>query len=172
MDTLEQILRAHARKYPAMEPTDGVKLLYQNTFGGGHMIRDMQACKQMLLREYENTPQISAAPLLEDIGNGIVRVMLSSLEESGYTPEELADAFIRSSQICCGALEDFLPKLELLRKLTAEGVFAFSPRELDAYLETYKQAGYPMVSHSEAYRQAYKPAYRIVLRSLLPEKIL
>lgn len=171
MDTLEQILRAHARKYPAMEPTDGVKLLYQNTFGGGHLIRDMQACKQMLLREYENTPQISAAPLLEDIGNGIVRVMLGSLEESGYTPEELADAFIRSSQICCGTMEDFLPKLELLRKLTAEGVFAFSSRELDAYLETYKQAGYPMVSHSEAYRQAYKPAYRIVLRSLLPKRI-
>ena len=36
MDALEQILQDHARKYPKMEPTDAVKLIYQNEFGGGH----------------------------------------------------------------------------------------------------------------------------------------
>ena len=170
MDTLEQILRTHARKYPAMEPTDAVKLIYQNTFGGGHMIRDPQACRDMLRKEYENTPQIPGSPLLEDIGNGIVRVMLHSLDAVGYSVEQLGDDFIRSSQLHRGTLEEFLPKLDILRKLASEGVFTFGSEELEAYLEGYRQAGYPMVSHSQAYRQAYKPAYRVVLRSLLPKK--
>jgi len=42
--------------------------------------------------------------------------------------------------------------------------------ELEAYLEEYKRAGYPMVSHSEQYRQAYKPAYRIVLESIFSKE--
>ena len=170
MDTLERILRAHGKQYPAMEPTDAVKLIYQNTFGGGHMIRDLQACRDMLRKEYENTHQIPGSPLLEDIGNGMVRVMLHSLDAAGYSVERLGDDFIRSSQLHRGTLEEFLPKLDILRKLASEGVFTFGSEELEAYLEGYRQAGYPMVSHSQAYRQAYKPAYRVVLRSLLPKK--
>ena len=85
--------------------------------------------------------------------------------------EQLGDDFIRSSQMHRGSLEEFLPKLDILRKLASEGVFTFGSEALEAYLEGYKQAGYPMVSHSQAYRQAYKPAYRVVLRSLLPKKI-
>jgi hypothetical protein len=37
---------------------------------------------------------------------------------------------------------------------------------LEAYLSAYEMAGYPMVSHSETYRQNYRPAYRVVLQSL------
>ena len=33
---LSHILRNHAARYPAMEPTDAVKLLYQSEFGGSH----------------------------------------------------------------------------------------------------------------------------------------
>ena len=44
MDDLKQILISHAARYPLMEPTDAVKLIYQNEFGGGHLIRDTEAC--------------------------------------------------------------------------------------------------------------------------------
>ena len=63
-----------------------------------------------------------------------------------------------------GAMDRFLNKLEVLRKLTAEFVFAFCIDALDAYLSEYKAAGYPVVSHSEQYRQAYTPAYRMILK--------
>ena len=43
--------------------------------------------------------------------------------------------------------------------------------ELEDYLTEYQKAGYPMVSHSEQYRKAYRPAYRIVLKRLLPEEM-
>ncbi len=171
MEILEQILRAHGKRYPRMQPTDAVKLIYQNVFGGGHLIRDPEACRRNLAREYADTIQKPGVPLLEAIGNGLVRVMLNALGSSGYSIAQLGDDFIRSAQEHRGSMEEFLQKLEHLRAVTASGAFGFSQEELDAYLAEYKAAGYPMVSHSEQYRQAYGPAYRIVLRRLLPEDI-
>ncbi len=170
METLEQVLRRHARKYPMMQPTDAVKLIYQNVFGGGHLIKDREACLRALQREYENTPQEQHAPLLESIGNGLVRVMLNAVDANNYSIRQLGEDFIRSSQEHKGNLNGFLIKLEILRKVTASGVFGFTLEELENYLEAYKEAGYPMRSHSEQYRQAYKPAYRIVLESIFSKE--
>ena len=171
MATLEKILYSHAKRYPLMEPTDAVKLIYQNVFGGGHLIRDPDACCQALRQEYENTPQKRSAPLLERIGNGMVRVMLNAMDACGYSPEQLGSDFIRSSGEHRGNLTGFLIKLDILRKVTAAGAFSFTSEELEEYLEAYKKAGYPMVSHSQRYRDAYKPAYRIVLLRVLPEEL-
>ena len=165
METLEQILRMHAEKYPLMEPTDGVKLIYQNVFGGGHLIRDPEACRRMLRQEYAATPQVPGAALTEPIGNGMVRVMLRALEENGWEADRLCDIFIRSSRAHQGSREEFLEKLDLLRALTREGIFRFGTAELEAYLEAYRAAGYPMVSHSPRFREAYRPAYRIVVEA-------
>lgn len=162
MDDLKQILISHAARYPLMEPTDAVKLIYQNEFGGGHLIRDEQACIAYLLREYGSVTQ-SDDFLTEDIGNGLVRVNLKALDANGYLPETLVKDFIRSASEHTGTLESFLKKLEILRQTVREGHFGFSLETLDAYLKEYAQSGYPMVSHSDAYRNAYAPAYRIVL---------
>ena len=154
-----------------MQPTDAVKLIYQNVFGGGHLIRDPASCRNALQREYECTPQDPHAPLLESIGNGLVRVMLNAIDSSDYSIQQLADDFIRSSEEHQGNLSVFLMKLDILRKVTASGAFGFTSEELEAYLEEYKRAGYPMVSHSEQYRKAYRPAYRIVLARLFSKEI-
>ena len=53
MFELEQVLKSHAEKYPAMQPVDAVKLIYQNEFGGGHLIRDEEMFLNYLRQEYE-----------------------------------------------------------------------------------------------------------------------
>jgi len=164
METMYQILLDHAGRYPLMEPTDAVKLIYQNEFGGGHLIRDAQGCLDYLRREYEAVAQSPDAPLLEDIGNGMVRVYLNALDRSGYPVDRLGADFIRSAHAHRGSPDRFLEKLEILRQLTRDGRMPFSEAALEAYLEDYRRAGYPMVSHSEAYRNAYAPAYRIIVR--------
>ena len=160
MEELKAILIAHAKRYPLMQPTDAVKLIYQNEFGGGHLIRDEQACLNYLRREYADLEKDQTAPLCEDIGNGIVRVNLTALKEEDL--EQLGKAFIDSAAKHKGTMDSFLNKLEVLRKLANEGVFNFDTNALSSYLTEYKAAGYPAVSHSEQYRQAYKPAYRII----------
>ena len=102
------------------------------------------------------------APLYEDIGNGIVRVNLAAVKPEDL--EQLGRAFIDSAAKHKGMLESFLNKLKVLETLTAEGVFPFDTNALSAYLSEYKAAGYPVVSHSEQYRQAYTPAYRLILK--------
>ena len=158
---LEAILKSHAKRYPLMQPRDAVKLIYQNEFGGGHLIWDEEACLNYLRREYADLEKDPTAPLYEDIGNGIVRVNLAALKEEDL--EQLGQDFIASAAKHKGMLESFLNKLKVLETLTEEGVFTFDTNTLTAYLSEYKAAGYPAVSHSEQYRQAYKPSYRIIL---------
>ena len=165
MFELETVLKAHAARYPKMEPTDAVKLLYQNEFGGGHLIRDRESCMAYLRREYDGITHDPELSPWEEIGNGVVRFRLAAVKAEEL--EKLGDMFIRSAAAHTGNLENFLQKLDILRKVTAAGVFAFDSEELEAYLEGYAAAGYPMVSHSEAYRQAYRPAYRVVLAAFI-----
>ena len=167
---MQSILLAHAARYPLMKPTDAVKLIYQNEFGGGHLIRDEKKCLEFLQNEYRSVSQSVDTPLLEEIGNSFFRVNLCALDASGITAEELGSAFIRSSQHR-GNLDNFLKKLALLRSLTGSGQMPFSLEALDAYLADYEQAGFPPVSHSETYRNAYHPAYRVVSQNCLPRQV-
>ena len=162
MEELKAILIAHAKRYPLMQPTDAVKLIYQNEFGGGHLIRDEEACLNYLRREYADLEKDSTAPLYEDIGNGIVRVNLAAVKPEDL--EQLGRDFIRSAAAHTGSMERFLQKLDVLRQLTRLGYLKFGILELENHLSEYIQSGCPMVSHSEIYRNAYHPAYRVILQ--------
>ena len=163
MEELKAILIAHAQRYPLIQPTDAVKLIYQNEFGGGHFIRDEEACLNYLRREYTSVAKDPTVPLYEDIGNGIIRVNLAAVKPEDL--ERLGRAFIDSAAKHKGTMDRFLNKLEVLRKLANEGVFNFDTNALNAYLSEYEAAGYPAVSHSPKYREVYKPAYRIIRKA-------
>lgn len=160
MCELITVLRDHALRYPLMQPCDAVKLIYQNEFGGGHLIADPASCLDYLRREYAATLKSTEQMRCEQIGNGILRVHLAALPEEEL--EALGQAFLRSAAEHKGSMDAFLDKLELLRQLTGEGLFSFDLPALDAYLSEYKKAGCPAVSHSAQYRAAYHPAYRII----------
>lgn len=161
MFELESVLKFQARRYPLMEPVDAVKLIYQNEFGGGHLIRDVEKCLNYLRLEYTGVVKDPNMQLYEYIGNGIIRVNLAAVTEMEL--DQLGREFIRSAAEHTGSMERFLQKLDVLRQSTCKGFLPFGIEELENYLRKYKDAGYPMVSHSEIYRQKYQPAYRIVV---------
>lgn len=143
-----------------MEPADAVKLVYQNEFGGGHLIADKQKCLEFLQAEYAALPKDSYGERYEAIGNGLVRVNLRAVKAEEL--EALGVAFLRSAAQHSGSYGTFLKKLEELRRVTKTGCFGFDGEALEQYLATYLQAGCPRVSHSQRYRAAYHPAYRVV----------
>ena len=163
MEELERVLRAHAKRYPRMQPTDAVKLIYQNEFGGGHLIRNEQACLDYLRREYAAVEKNASMPLYEEIGNGVVRVNLAAVKEDEL--EKVGMAFLRSAAAHKGDWGEFREKLAVLCEVARDGVFSFGIDVLQEYLAEYEKAGFPAVSHSPEYREAYKPAYRILLRT-------
>lgn len=157
---LRQVLREHKKRYPKMELTDIVKLIYQSEFGGGHLITDETASLQRIRQEWENCRTVrreSRTPTWEAIGNGIYRLSLNCLEE-GLADTTLNRMFTESAKHIQGSVEAFEEKLATLR----EKEFDVSWEEAEAYLAAYKEKGYPPVSHSETYRQEYAPVYRVV----------
>lgn len=163
---LKDVLLRHVFCYPAMEPTDAVKLVYQSEFGGGHLIADPERARRYLQEEYRATPQSGTAALCEPIGSGAVRVHLAALDTGGLALDTLFTAFLASAAQVRGNTERFRQKLAVLSALAAEGALPFSGTALASYLASYEEAGFPPVSHSAAYRAAYHPAYRVVHASL------
>lgn len=170
MGPLWPILSAHGARYPRMEPCDAVKLVYQSVLGGGHLIADPGQSMSRLTAECAAVSQ-TAGPLYEALGNGAVRVHLSRLDAWGMDPAALNDWFVRSAEAFHGTREGLEACLEELTRAAEAGVFAFSPEALAGYLTAYRAAGCPPASHSEAYRAAYHPAYRVGLRALLPQAL-
>lgn len=172
---MKEILLAHSRRYPDMEVRDAVKLLYQSEFGGGHMIMNPVKSLERLQAEYldmckSEEDRKTEQPLIENIGDDICRIYLSALNQ-GLSAETLNWMFVRMADKTVGTVKGFERKLDELMKLCEDGDLPFSIAEVRAYLDEYMKANraendgecrYSAVSHSERYRNAYHPAYRVV----------
>lgn len=228
---LERILAEQYRRYPCMQVQDAVKLIYQNEFGGGHMISDREESLARLRDEYASVTgrdselpwngacmetlnskahagtgdergaagtgigtvcgdtgaghgeavtgcdaegadvygmsagskgAHAAVPLFEDIGNGLCRINLAGLGRYPVSLETVNNFFIHTANTHRGGIRSFESKLEILRDCCARGALPFSIDSVDGYIRSYRGNGYPPVSHSAIYRDAYHPAYRIV----------
>lgn len=164
INELIEVIGRHAEKYTLMQPCDAVKLIYQNEFLGGHMIKSPEQSLLRLVEEFNRVEKIPGMELFEYIGNGVSRVNLAALNPEKYPLEALNNDFCKSANMRRGSMEDFTEKLDILVSEFPRFGFGFSVNELKNYLYKYREAGYPAVSHSEVYRLAYKPAYRVVLK--------
>lgn len=156
---LRDALIRHGARYPEMRPRDAVKLIYQNEFGPGHLLGE---CAWMRLnQELADVPLDPNLPLCEGIGGGMSRVMISAWKQRQWSGETLYQSFAESAQHQ-GEKDVFLEKLNVLRQVCCEQSFYFTHAEMERYLSEYIAADCPVVSHSEEYRRAYQPAYRVV----------
>ena len=157
MQELEQILKDHAARYPRMEAVDYLKLLYQNEFGSGHLVRDRAQAEQAIQQEQEALIAYPPAPApeLEPIGNGQCRLPLALLPEDGAPA--LARLLAASAEQVRGSEAAFREKLALLFALCEGGALPI-PRAAMEEEARRRIAGGPVpVSHSAAYRDAYHP---------------
>lgn len=161
MEDFENILLYHFEKYPLMTPVDAVKLCYQSAFGCGHLVKNRDFALSMLKKELDETTPDFNVQLFEPIGGGYIRLDLRKAKAEGISEEKIAEIFIESAN--SGVKSEFETKISFLKKLAKEGKTPFSEKALSEYLSDYNGE---MVSHSEGYRKAYFPAYRVVLEKL------
>ncbi len=163
---LEEILVQHGLEYPAMQPQDAVKLLYQNEFGGGHIIANPETSLRYLREEFRrlDSPK-EAVPKWTSIGGGLCRLELRGLREE-ILPT-INRLFVAGAGQNKGDEASFWRKIQLLQTLADQGGLPFSGEKLADYLELYRKDGCHMISHSPEYREAHQPAYRII-----PERYL
>jgi hypothetical protein len=158
MIEFERIAGFHRTRYPLMRPQDFGKLAYQSEYGPEHMVADERAAAARILEEWQAVSGAGAPCGSEPIGNGLCRFHLIG----GYDPAKaapvLAKLFVQSAAEHRGTQEGLLARLEILRRMPVEG--------MEAWLAAYRRQGCPPVHHSDAYRGAYGPHYR-VLREVL-----
>ena len=156
-----RIVQLHLARYPLMRPQDFCKLAYQSEFGPEHMIAAEQAVSGRLLAEWQSghLPVVAVNP--EPIGNGLCRFYLTDAYDPAKATPVLARLFIQSAHEHRGTPEGLAERLELFRKLPVEG--------MEAWLAQYKRQGYPPMHHSDTYREAYHPHYRVLREPLAQE---
>ena len=149
-------------KYPLSQPQDIVKLLFQSEFGPAHAVSDPTAALRFLREEYASVRQ-EEGPICEYIGGGYVRLDLKTLDFNGVTPEQAAEWFVKSAAPA-GDKAEFAASLRLL---AADPFISKLTPGLAPFVEGYINAGCPSVHHSEEYRRAYSPAYRVIRRDFI-----
>jgi uridine kinase len=144
-----------------MRPQDTVKLVYQNEFGGEHLIADEKESLDRLIAECNSVSNRVVRSAAQDIGNDKARLFLASDAAKRLSPRCINKIFT-ASMVQQGSAISFAKKLKILREEARSGIFGFEENELDCFLHEYHAKGRYAVSHSQAYREAYAPAYRVI----------
>lgn len=163
------VFREQVVCHPSMEPQDAMKLCFQAAFGPEHLLEDREAAREWFFKEYGQVqPRIEEA-LTEDISEGFARVNLGAWKAQHLPPEWLFGMFVETASAADTSGrggELFERNIKIISQLTAEGVFGFGADAWEEYLRGYPVKEPVPVHHSESYRRAEKPAYRLVDRQM------
>jgi uridine kinase/predicted membrane protein len=162
---INSVIKKQIKLYPKSEAVDLLKVLFQNEFGPGHLITDSQKAKKILADEVfrssvgeQNFPE----NVVEPIGNKLCRLHIAAVHKTGLSPETLYRFFELTAIHTRGTEESFLRKVRILEQMAENKGFPASPAEIEAAVSMWQAGGGGLFSHSAGFKEAYKPAYRVV----------
>lgn len=170
----QTVIEDQLRAYPASRLQDIYKYFYQSHFGAGHMIGDTAATREYLHREITEMPDSSSLPLCQSLlpeGN-YIRVDLRCVDEGKISEEALAQAFIASARPPEDEKMSWEKEWQLILAAIRRTPLAPEGWEEDEPELTQAAKHHAAVHHSDSYRQAYHPHYRLVSREALGELML
>ncbi|MCC7547236.1 MAG: hypothetical protein IT532_05690 [Burkholderiales bacterium] len=170
MKFIGQLLGQHLQRYPLMQLEDIYKLLHQAALGAGHAVSNRDAALAALESECRSLVAAPEEPLVDRISpdGRLARVYLRPYIAREHAIGALADAFVRTPQVCPAAPDKLARFCACLGDLAEAGGIAFTRAQVSTWFDDIAAQGYPAVHHSQAFRDAYRPAYRVVAVELLP----
>lgn len=171
------LIQRHLRRYPEGNFSDIYKLLHQAAFGPGHLISDKKKALEWIEKDLEGGGAEVSAPLVEAIhpAGAMVRVHLRPYAAHDGALEPLRDALVRSAV----QRPDAPTTLAHWWEVFCEWAAGARDDRLDGdearlFGMACARQHWPAVHHSRAYREAYRPAYRVLTaaeaESLLTEQ--
>lgn len=158
------------KRYPLLEVQDLVKALYQAEFGCGHLITNPKEGFERLKMELETCRMPLSGnmpPLVEPLGDIFCRVHLQPFSSCGMSVSMLFSLFEKSAEKETGSMKAFIAQLNVLDGLITSGCIPLLVNDANTFLNEYRNAGCPPVHHSEAFRNIYMPAYRVIRTDLV-----
>lgn len=164
MKFVSQLLGRHLARYPDMQLEDVYKLLHQAALGSGHAVEDEAAVLRRLETEIATLGGGPEEPAQDPISpdGQLARIHLRSFLSAGGNPATLHRAFVATARGYPASMEKLARFCGCLGDLAGAGGIPFAQQDVARYFEAIARAGYPVVHHSQAFRQAYKPAYRVI----------
>ncbi len=158
------LVAQHKAARPEMRARDAYKLLYQGVFGVGHIMGPgawdylQGEAKAVSLEDQPREPLMEPVSL----AGAVVRVNLRPYIREGYPLHALMEA-MRHSDIE-GNPAEFLDIWDTYAELVWNGQLDFEHNEVDAVSKALDRAKPQPMHHTQQYRDAYRPAYRVVRR--------
>ena len=155
-------------RYPAATLQDVYKTCYQDYFGANHLMMDTAAAHRYLLAEIAACAEedLSKIPPCEPTGfrHRFKRVNLSEVLNGSLSEEELFRAFADAAVKNNAFGEDWESEWEQIETVAVSVCPAWADSALRAELRIAAKAK-SAVRHSDAFRKAYNPHYRIILNN-------
>jgi hypothetical protein len=170
---VKSILCEHARRYPLWELPDVYKLLQQAALGAEHALTSETAARDWLTQELAHLDAGPDEALIDPISpNGdMVRVHLRPFAMLQLSSGELLKAFIQTALEAPRSMNALQRSIRAAIELARGGNLPCSEDEAKRYFDERRLSGYPPAHHSEQFRRAYKPAYRVISRKFLPRAL-
>ena len=157
------LLKEHFQRYPLLQPQDVLKFLHQSTFGCGHLIASPTAAAEYIRQEMLQCAD--STERIEDLDGAFCRVHLSYIKKLGVSADTVAKLLTHSAQKPCGNEEGLEERLNIALSMAKNGEFSFSFEALQQEVNTWRSAGFAACHHSEEFRSAYSPAYRVIRKA-------
>ncbi len=156
----KDLLTAHYQTYPESQIEDIFKFLYQSAFGCEHLLADQSAAIAYIRKEAANC-LLHCGEMVEPLDGAYCRVHLDYLK-NGLRPETFGKLFVLSAVHEEEGRERLEEKLSAMLELVEEGGLPYAEADVKDALESWRESGFLPCHHSEKFRAAYRPAYRLL----------
>jgi hypothetical protein len=180
--TTRDFIELELEAYPESRAQDVYKSFCQDNLGPEHLIQDPVSAAQYLkeeLRTYQedlDSLRYKVPTSLYDyVGdqNHYVRVDLSVILDGLVTEEAFLDAFIRSANEGKRVTEkEWVKKWREVSKILRKDFKDIPDLDQDLHkLDSLVAEGHYIMHHSQAYRDAYHPHYRIIATNIFIDEL-
>lgn len=174
-DSIEAGIKRIMTAYPKATLQDIYKSFFQDNYGPGHLMGDTAAATAYVRRELGSF-DLASGPDYEATGSesNFVRVNLQVVKDGRVPLDTFLDAFLRSArQFQVPPIEQWSKKWEEISGVVKEMDLKLPGQAEDSeIIRKQLSDGDPTMHHSLIYETAYKPHYRIILRSIFESEIL
>lgn len=163
-ETIRSLLAQQASRYPQLETDDLLKALYQSAFGCEHFAPSEERVLARLREEMETMSPDAAGEGVEPLAGGYSRAHLSACAAQGVSAQTLARLFLLTAKNAPQGDRHAWHQAALvtLAEMADAGELPLEGKVVCERLAAYRAAGCPALHHSEAFRAAYHPAYRLL----------
>lgn len=161
---LIELIQEHQKSKQNFAVQDAYKLIYQGVFGVAHILDNQHMAKKYLADEFESTTASDKIDLIENISvsGKIVRLNLQPYKYRNGDIDQLFQAMLKSAQEISGSQQEFLKLWDEFKQAVFDEKLNFNVTDLNKFDAKVKLHNYPAMHHSENYRTANNPAYRVL----------